>query len=1086
MKKKLLDVIALFIAITGVTHAVAQNDVSSILTTDKGYQKISTMPEVVDDYYYVIIEHTQQLMISLENSSYQGDANKTWKYRSPVDPLTDFSKIWMIETNNGVNNASGYAFRNVSEKDYVMQTEWNSGYNFRTNDQSSPCEWSQFLFNYTNDGYWTFENGKYPMSSSAAYKGYIGIWEEKEGIIEGAEVAANKSGNYIGQYDLYAINKSAFWKAYLEKNENTFDANILIINPNFTVKNGIGTWSSTTKAQNNGRALKTFGIFNNEYIYENWNGNPFSGTMSQTIKGLPNGKYELKAGAFREGGNEDVRLFANSDETPITTTSSNASYFTVTTSVTNHNLTIGLKSVNNGCNWMGLGKVSLRYLGPDLSSLITEFENLKKSLEELAGTTSGIDHIINNTLNQYPTTPSEQTDLEKAITALTATKNTAEKLLEEYNQYKSLYSIFEAFYTNSKDASPSDACMTYKNVLSTAQMNADAVNTVGGYDIIIEDLKTGRLEYSKQAKPNEGTTLDYTFNIFNNSFESNFNNWTNNSMSTQGNNSFGLKEGTIYIEKWVSQDNTPISACSIEQNINIPCGKYRLTVSAQNINQGDVNTPQTGVHIFAGSNSTEVTAANEYIVEFTHINGELSIGFKAENATGNWLACDNFRLELLGDADPNLILTYWKTELENTITEAKSLNNGANVGNAAFQIPVSAQNELTESIDNAQINIDSNDIEVIKTTINNLNAAIEIYKNATLNEPSADQKFNIILSTVGNQEWQYNGKALTFVYKGQTPEQNDYAINYAYPANCNFAQAFTIEKVADKNNYIIYFEDNSGNQRYICNGTVTGAGTGAYGIRTTLNKEQALAFEFIATTVNGNYNLKNTSVNEYMGSQDTGFYTVNSHINFNIQEAQKAKITLPHTGANWGTIMLPFNAEVPSGMTAYIANEIQNNEIQISETEVLEANKPYIVRITEKDKTFSFTDYGLATQESYTNQLLTGTYISTKAPAGSYVLQNQPEADGVAFYRVEESKEPTINSYRAYLTVPAEAGINSLVLQLPDDNVTGIETAMEADNEVDVYSISGVLIRSKVKKSEALNGLDKGIYIVNGIKQAVK
>ena len=92
----------------------------------------------------------------------------------------------------------------------------------------------------------------------------------------------------------------------------------------------------------------------------------------------------------------------------------------------------------------------------------------------------------------------------------------------------------------------------------------------------------------------------------------------------------------------------------------------------------------------------------------------------------------------------------------------------------------------------------------------------------------------------------------------------------------------------------------------------------------------------------------------------------------------------------------------------------------------------------------------------------------------------------MAFYRVEESKEPTINSHRAYLTVPAKAGINSLVLQLPDDNVTGIETAMEADNEVDVYSISGVLIRSKVKKSEALNGLDKGIYIVNGIKQAVK
>lgn len=183
-------------------------------------------------------------------------------------------------------------------------------------------------------------------------------------------------------------------------------------------------------------------------------------------------------------------------------------------------------------------------------------------------------------------------------------------------------------------------------------------------------------------------------------------------------------------------------------------------------------------------------------------------------------------------------------------------------------------------------------------------------------------------------------------------------------------------------------------------------------------------------------------------------------------------------------MILPFAAQIPNGMTVYTCNNIKDNTLELVKVNEITANVPYIIKSEQNN--YSFTGISTASQDIYTSNYLTGTYISTKAPAGSYVLQNQPEADGVAFYRVEESKEPTINSYRAYLTVPAEAGINSLVLQLPDDNVTGIETAMEADNEVDVYSISGVLIRSKVKKSEALNGLDKGIYIVNGIKQAVK
>ncbi len=56
-----------------------------------------------------------------------------------------------------------------------------------------------------------------------------------------------------------------------------------------------------------------------------------------------------------------------------------------------------------------------------------------------------------------------------------------------------------------------------------------------------------------------------------------------------------------------------------------------------------------------------------------------------------------------------------------------------------------------------------------------------------------------------------------------------------------------------------------------------------------------------------------------------------------------------------------------------------------------------------------------------------------------------------------------------------------------DGTTTGIDsTVAEADATVDVYNLNGILVRQNVKMSEALDGLQKGIYIVNGTKKAVK
>ena len=51
----------------------------------------------------------------------------------------------------------------------------------------------------------------------------------------------------------------------------------------------------------------------------------------------------------------------------------------------------------------------------------------------------------------------------------------------------------------------------------------------------------------------------------------------------------------------------------------------------------------------------------------------------------------------------------------------------------------------------------------------------------------------------------------------------------------------------------------------------------------------------------------------------------------------------------------------------------------------------------------------------------------------------------------------------------------------------GIETfsAQANGGKVDVYSIYGVLVRSKVKPETALEGLPNGVYVVGGKKVVV-
>ena len=155
---------------------------------------------------------------------------------------------------------------------------------------------------------------------------------------------------------------------------------------------------------------------------------------------------------------------------------------------------------------------------------------------------------------------------------------------------------------------------------------------------------------------------DMTEYIVNPSFEFGTDGWTLSNLSTQNNDSFTKKHGNVYLEKWTGKGGA-VGTASVQQTvINLPAGNYILTAAAQNIQQ-DSQEEQTGASVFVGSTNTTVKAAADYSVQFSTPGTDVKIGFKATNASGNWICVDNFRLTYVS---PDLTL------LQTAVTNAES------------------------------------------------------------------------------------------------------------------------------------------------------------------------------------------------------------------------------------------------------------------------------------------------------------------------------------------------------------------------------------------------------------------------------
>ena len=233
---------------------------------------------------------------------------------------------------------------------------------------------------------------------------------------------------------------------------------------------------------------------------------------------------------------------------------------------------------------------------------------------------------------------------------------------------------------------------------------------------------------------------------------------------------------------------------------------------------------------------------------------------------------------------------------------------------------------------------------------------------------------------------------------------------------------------------------------------------------------------------------------DYFGAFAESYLT-----NVNYIAADTMSMTLGYvrsslTANNYGTICLPYavKASDMSGATFYspLGKVMDGDEaagIVIQQVEELESGTPYIFLASDTIIVAAYS--GDSATVAGTNNGLIGSFESINVDEGTYLLTSNiikkvGTAGGVvsanrAYFDLDEMSEYTEDE---------SAGTNTRIISLSNSgNTTGISvTNKSSDTITDVYNITGIKVRSQVPLSEATNGLQKGIYIINGKKTIVK
>lgn len=777
----------------------------------------------------------------------------------------------------------------------------------------------------------------------------------------------------------------------------------------------------------------------------------------QSINNVFAGSYAFRAAAMANVTTDGVVLYAGNGTTTVKPGTKVGKFFTVTGSISNYPLEIGLKQEAATANWCAIAQTGLFYNGATLSELKAQFNTLAAILSDddyacvTGSERTAVSDIVNDTYEDDKAVYMEAIDdLTEAIATFKAAKSAYEK------------------FDGEKD-----------RAIAIGVSSGSIVRPVSGS---ASDLKTAlqALYVQEDAAASSGYTVDAT---------GIFGSWVQqNTASTSGQHWSG--DGSInYIDKWNANGFT----MSVTNTVTLPAGSYVFKAAARAAVGGvwdDALTMQVtgqtnaifdpqgdsgkGIDTSGAANYGDGTYTNSgagrgwewRFIPFT-LAEATSVTMKVEAIVkgGNWASFSD--ITLLTTSDNVAIL---KNLLNDEITAASAIDRVSNVGTGVFQTPSSAANALGDAIDDAQAVYDDGDAisSEVSTARSDLQDAVTTYK-ATINPPADGKKYYIKVATTDHTKENY----AWLLASGATSDSNPtgYTIQANNAPAVYLCQAYTFTQVSG-NTYKVSISRPEG-EVYLTNGNKNGstAGHKNYQIQATTDSEKAMAFKIEAADEANKFYIYNTETSSTIACQSGGnIYTEAGNAYFTVEEASEADVALNIEAGKYATRIFPFVPTLPEGVKAYSCNGAGGNVLTLVEVLTPAANVPYILENTGSDINTTLSGYGTASADSYTEGKLTGVYTAAEVPVNSYVLQTH---EGVqAFYKVTESGKKS-SAYRAYLTLPSE--VKAFFFSF--DGETGIiETTEKTEGTESLFDLSG----RRVSKAQ------KGLYIMNGKKVMVK
>lgn len=214
-------------------------------------------------------------------------------------------------------------------------------------------------------------------------------------------------------------------------------------------------------------------------------------------------------------------------------------------------------------------------------------------------------------------------------------------------------------------------------------------------------------------------------------------------------------------------------------------------------------------------------------------------------------------------------------------------------------------------------------------------------------------------------------------------------------------------------------------------------------------------------------------------------------------EAKVADVTLNRTlTTHWNSIVLPFAvskkqiaAQFGEGtvVAAYKDATIDETSttLNFEVVEEMQANVPYLIKPAQAGNTYTFKGVAIKPADNLEagegEIKFVGNYENGKQLAeGDYFI----DANRNLFYSANGTE--TMKAFRAIFVSTAAAPAKTMFFSIRGNSgeTTGIEDVKTlAGKTFDVYSIDGMLVR---KNATNLNGLAKGVYVVNGKKYIAK